>query len=174
MYAPRPLPTLAILDQSHRAFLLAPARRSHWCAAVKQQKRRAVPDKSPVRKLVVLVGEAPDWQPELGMLLNREGYATDRVAQLEAVPAMLDGGAVQALFLAAGPLAASDLLLLRRIREVSPRTAVVVVTRTPTDPDLKRAFESGATAFLSWPISTDAVRHAIHRGTLLASAASGP
>ena len=122
----------------------------------------------------MLVGEAPDWQAELGILLNREGYATDRVAQLESVPAMLDGGAVQALFLAAGPLGASDLLLLRRIREVSPRTAVVVVTRTPTDPDLKRAFESGATAFLSWPISTDAVRHAIDRGTVLASAASRP
>ena len=63
------------------------------------------------------------------------------------------------------PLAASDLLLLRRIRELSPRTAVVVVTKTPTDPDLKRAFESGATAFLSWPASNDAVRHAIDRGT---------
>jgi len=121
-----------------------------------------------------LVGEAPEWQPELGILLSSEGYATDRVARLDAVLPMLDSGAVQALFLAAGPLAASDLLLLRRIREVSPRTAVVVVTKTPSDPDLKRAFESGATAFLSWPASNDAVRHAIDRGTLLASAASRP
>jgi len=120
------------------------------------------------------VGEAPDWQPELGTLLSSEGYAADRVAQLDAVLPMLASGAVQALFLAAGPLAASDLLVLQRIRELSPRTAVVVVTKTPTDPDLKRAFESGATAFLSWPASNDAVRHAIDRGTLLASPASRP
>ncbi len=62
------------------------------------------------------------------------------------------------------PLAASDILLLRRVREASPRTAIVVVTRTPTHPDLKRAFESGATAFLSWPASTDALRQAIESG----------
>ncbi len=122
----------------------------------------------------MFVGEAPDWQPELGTLLGSEGYATDRVARLDGVLATLASGAVQAVFLAAGPLGASDLLLLRHIREVSPRTAVVVVTKTPTDPDLKRAFESGATAFLSWPASNDTVRHAIDRGTLLASAASRP
>jgi DNA-binding response OmpR family regulator len=122
----------------------------------------------------VLVGQAPEWQPELGILLRSEGYAIDRVAQLDAVVRSLAGGAVQALFLAAGPLAATDLLLLRRIRELSPRTAVVVVTKAPTDPDLKRAFESGATAFLSWPASNDALRHAIDRGTLLAAAASRP
>lgn len=71
-----------------------------------------------------------------------------------------------AALLAAGPI---EPLLLRRIREVSPCTAIVVVTKTPTDPDLKRAFESGATAYLLWPASTDGVRHAIERGTLLAS-----
>jgi len=139
---------------------------------VRAQRRAA--DNSQAPRLVVLVGEAPDWQPELGTLLSSEGYAADRVAQLDAVLPMLASGAVQALFLAAGPLAASDLLVLQRIRELSPRTAVVVVTKTPTDPDLKRAFESGATAFLSWPASNDAVRHAIDRGTLLASPASRP
>jgi DNA-binding response OmpR family regulator len=120
---------------------------------------------------VVLVGEAPGWQPELGALLSRQGYSTDRVPRLEAALPLLAEGAAAALFLAAGPLAASDLLLLRRIREASPGTAVVVVTKAPTDPDLKRAFESGATSFLSWPASADAVRQAIH-GSARASAGS--
>jgi DNA-binding NtrC family response regulator len=144
---------------------------------VKGQKRQhgaSAADATAAPKLVVLVGEAPDWEAELGILLSREGYATNRVAQLDAVLPLLGSGAVQALFVAARPLAASDLLLVRWIRDVSPRTAIVVVTKTPTDPDLKRAFESGATAFLSWPASTDAVRHAIERGALLASAASRP
>jgi DNA-binding response OmpR family regulator len=129
---------------------------------------------APAPKLVVLVGESPEWQGELGLLLTHEGYATDRVARLEAVVPLLAGGSVQALFVAASPLAASDLLLLRRIREGSPRTAVVAVSRTPTDPDLKRAFESGATAFLSWPASTEALRHAIDRGGVPSSVASRP
>jgi DNA-binding NtrC family response regulator len=144
---------------------------------VKGQKRPrevGAPGATSAPKLVLLVGEAPGWQPEIGALLGREGYATDRVAQLDAVLPLVATGAVQALFVAAGPLAASDLLLVRRIREVSPRTAIVVVTKSYTDPDLKRAFESGATAFLSWPASTDAVRHAIERGALLALAASRP
>ena len=141
---------------------------------MKTRKPPAGAGDSRVPGLVVLVGEERDWQPELGILLGSEGYAIDRVALLEAVLPVLAGRAVRALFLAADPLGASDLLLLRRIREVSPDTAVVTVTRTPTDPDLKRAFESGATAFLSWPASTDAVRHAIDRGALPVSAGARP
>jgi DNA-binding NtrC family response regulator len=141
---------------------------------VKLQKRRAGGGKSRRPKLVALVGEAPAWQPELETLLNDEGYATGRVPQLDAVLPLLAGGSVRALFLAAGPLAARDLLLLRRIREVSPLAAVVVVTKTATDPDIKRALESGATAFLSWPASNDAVRRAIDPRRLLASGAHRP
>lgn len=139
---------------------------------MKGKRRRSVSGDSTVPKLVALVGEAPDWQPELEELLATEGFATDRVGQLETVLSLLARGAVSALFLAAGPLAASDLLLLQRIREVSPRTAIVVVTKTPTDPDLKRAFESGATAFLSWPASNDAVRRAMDRGAPRSSSSS--
>jgi len=139
---------------------------------VKSTKRRVAPDKGQGPGLIVLVGEAPDWQSELRVLLGSEGYVSDRVARLDAVPPILANRVLQALFLASGPLAASDQLLLRRIRELSPRTAVVVVTKRPTDPDLKRAFESGATAFLSWPASPAAVRHAIDRDA--AAAASRP
>jgi DNA-binding NtrC family response regulator len=123
---------------------------------------------------IVLVGDARDWQPELQALLGSEGYALERVAQLAGVLPMLSGRDVRALFLGADPLAASDLLLLRRIRELSPRTAIVAVSRTPTDPDLKRAFESGATAFLSWPASNDAVRRALGRGAPPGSERSRP
>jgi DNA-binding NarL/FixJ family response regulator len=99
----------------------------------------------------------------MGALLAREGYTADRVARLDAALPLLESGGVRALFLAAGPLAASDVLLLRRIREAAPATALVVVTMAPTDPDIKRAFESGATAFLSWPASKAALQQAMDR-----------
>jgi DNA-binding NarL/FixJ family response regulator len=76
-----------------------------------------------------------------------------------------DGAAaVRALFVVATPLGASDLLILRRIRQTSPQTGIVVFARSPTNPDLKLAFESGATAFLSWPASKEAVRQAVESG----------
>ncbi len=112
----------------------------------------------------VLVGDDRDWPPGLEDSLGRDGYTVDHVTELSRVPSFLAEGRMRALFVVARPLAASDLLLLRRVRETSPRTAIVVVTRTPTHPDLKRAFEDGATAFLSWPASTDALRRAIESG----------
>lgn len=113
---------------------------------------------------MLLVGNDRDWPPELKAVLGCDGYIADLVAELSLVPSLLADGKVRAVFVSAGPLGASDVLVLRRVREASPRTAIVVVTKTPTDPDLKRAFESGATAFLSWPASADALRHAIESG----------
>jgi CheY-like chemotaxis protein len=123
---------------------------------------------------VLLVGNEADWPKELKAMLEGDGYATHVVADLSLVPSLLAGGKVRAVFVLARPLGAGDLLVLRRVREASPRTAIVVVTRTPTDPDLKRAFESGATAFLSWPALPAALRHALDSGDLPASPRAGP
>jgi DNA-binding NtrC family response regulator len=113
---------------------------------------------------VLLVGDGAGWQSEAGKLLVREGYRTERVAELDATLPLLDAGGVRAILVAAGPRAASDVLLLRRVRETAPRVSILVVSDAPTDPDLKRAFEHGATAFLSWPASREALRQAIERG----------
>jgi DNA-binding NarL/FixJ family response regulator len=110
---------------------------------------------------VVLVGSEPEWPAEIGSSLARAGYTAERVSELALVPPLLADGGVCAVFVSTRPLGASDLLVFRRLRDFAPRTAIVVVTRTPTDPDLKRAFENGATAFLSWPASSDALQHAI-------------
>jgi DNA-binding NtrC family response regulator len=120
-------------------------------------------------KVVLLVGDGREWPQELESFLTREGYTTDRLAELDTVVPLLENAAVRALLVVARPLGASDLLILRRIREISPQTGIVVVTKTPTSPDLKRAFESGATAFLSWPASTEALRQAVESGGVSAS-----
>lgn len=107
------------------------------------------------------MNEGADWLADMGILLADEGYGVIAVAGLDAVRPHLQAAAVKAVLVAARPLGASDLLLLRGFRQASPATSIVVVARTATQPDLKRAFESGATAFLSWPAATEAVRHAI-------------
>jgi DNA-binding NarL/FixJ family response regulator len=117
----------------------------------------------------LLVGQG--WPQELNALLGQTGYSADEVGELSLVPSRVAAGrGVRAIFVSAVPFGASDLLMLRRLREAAPRTAIVVVAKTPSDPDLKRAFENGATAFLTWPASSDAVRHAIDSGDPSASA----
>jgi DNA-binding NarL/FixJ family response regulator len=116
----------------------------------------------------LLVGDGREWPPELEACLAREGYATDRRSELEATFPLLESGSVRALLVLARPLGASDLLTLGRVRQTSPGTAIVVITTTPTHPDLKRAFESGATAFLSWPASKEALRQAVDSGGMSA------
>ena len=132
--------------------------------APKHSSASAEPRVRPSSKLVLLVGDGPEWPPELESFLAREGYATDRCTELEATRSVLESASVQALLVLPRPLGASDLLFLRHVRQASPGTAIVVVTTTPTHPDLKRAFESGATAFLSWPASKQAVRQAVDSG----------
>lgn len=120
-------------------------------------------------RAVVLIGDKRDWPPEFESLLTAEGYAAGHLPELEAVIPIVEVAAVRALFVVARPLGASDLLILRRIRQTSPQTGIVVVAKAPTNPDLKRAFESGATAFLSWPASKEAVRQAVDSGTVPAA-----
>lgn len=134
-----------------------------------RNRRILAPPRDPqvtVAQKAVLVGDDRDWPPDLKDSLGRDGYIVQRVTELSLVPSLLADGRMRAIFVVARPLAASDLLLLRRVRETSAHTAIVVVTQTPTQPDLKRAFESGATAFLSWPASTDALRQAIESGDM--------
>jgi DNA-binding NtrC family response regulator len=121
---------------------------------------------------VLLVGSDQDWPPELKDGLSSAGYQAGSVASLGQVPALLSER-VGALFVPARPLGAREVLALRRVRETSPRTAIVVVGTTATDPDLKRALESGATAFLSWPASPGALRHAVESGDAAPSPARG-
>ena len=120
-------------------------------------------------RAVVLIGDPRDWPPDFASFLTAEGYAAGLLPELEAVVPIVEAAAVRALFVVARPLGASDLLTLRRIRRTSPQTGIVVVAESPTNPDLKLAFESGATAFLSWPASKEAVRQAVDSGSVPAA-----
>lgn len=107
-----------------------------------------------------------EWPPEFISSVSREGYTVFRIEDLSLAPSLLREGDVGALVVGAAPLGAKDLLVLRECREVSPSTAILVMTTAPTQPDLKRAFESGATAFLSWPAPPEVLRQALASGTV--------
>lgn len=119
---------------------------------------------SPAEASVLLVDEAFEWPQDLLGCIRGEGYVALHIDDLALAPSLLRNGEVKALLVGTRVLGAKGILILRECRQVSPRTAVVVMTTTPTQPDLKRAFESGATAFLSWPASPREVRQALGSG----------
>lgn len=129
----------------------------------------------PVADTVALVGDDADWAHDLLVALEREGLQTCRLHDLADAAALVgDGPRVRALLVPARPMSGHELVNLRRCRTRAPATAVVVVAAAPTQPDLKRAFESGATAFLAWPASPEALRQALASGSSPAAPAAGP
>jgi DNA-binding NtrC family response regulator len=113
---------------------------------------------------VILVGADAVWPSELLKLLNPEEWKFILVGDLEDLPPRLAQGNVQAVILTPCAWSGRELLLLSECRRRSPETALVIMGEDPVAPRLKRAFEQGATAFLRWPASPEAVLHAIRSG----------
>jgi DNA-binding NtrC family response regulator len=123
---------------------------------------------SPVRELggtVLIVGRSASWPRDLVRTIADEGYTIRPVDDVAEVPILVRAGGVSAVFLHARGLGTRDLLALRAAREDSPRTAVVVMSPTSTPPELKRAIDSGATSFLSWPASIEVLRQVLRSGS---------
>jgi DNA-binding NarL/FixJ family response regulator len=118
----------------------------------------------PLRNVVVLLGAPEVWPQELQRLLDPDEWEFVLVADLEDLPTRLRDGAVQAVLMMPRSWSGRELLTLRECRALSPRTALVVMAENPVEPALKRAFEHGATSFLRWPASPEAVLQAISSG----------
>jgi DNA-binding NtrC family response regulator len=113
---------------------------------------------------VLFVSDGTDWPAALIAAVARDGYVVLRIDDLTTARSFLGNRGIKALFMRARPLGANDVLVLRECRRLSPATAIIAMTMASNQPDIKRAFESGATAFLSWPAAPDAVRQALESG----------
>jgi DNA-binding NtrC family response regulator len=113
---------------------------------------------------VLLLEDRRPWPRALLEMLAREGYSTVCVGQIERVPSMLVTGAFIALLIGARPRGMRDRLILKRCRETSPEVAVVVSSTECVKPDFKQALETGATAFLPWPLTSHLLKRALMSG----------
>lgn len=128
--------------------------------------RRPGPRSQPQR--LVIGGYEHEWPPAFESFVARELVGRDavdlvRLGDLADAPLVLAAGFVSALVVQAERLGLKELLLLQECRRVSPRTALVAVATTGRF-GMKSALEGGATAFLSWPASAEAVRQALRSG----------
>jgi len=110
---------------------------------------------------VVLAAARREWPPELVDTISREGYTLVRIDDLRLVLFLVLAGGVASVLVDVRGLETLGALALRKCREYSPSTAVVVVAYDATPATMKRALDSGATAFLSWPASPRAVARAL-------------
>ncbi len=120
--------------------------------------------------MVLLIGAAAGWPEELLRLLPAGEWDVERLADLEELPDRLVRGPVSAILTTPRQWSGRELSILRECRVRSPKTAYLVMAEDPAAPDLKRAFEHGATAFVRWPSSPEVVLRAI----LGAPAPAGP
>ncbi len=125
------------------------------------------------RRVVVLIGASAVWSQELLRLLPAEEWAVERLADLEEVPGRLARGPVCAILTTPRQWSGRELALLRECRARAPETAYRVMAEDPAAPDLKRAFEHGATAFVRWPSSPEVVLRAILGTPEVAAAGRG-
>jgi DNA-binding NarL/FixJ family response regulator len=113
------------------------------------------------RRVVLLIGAGASWPDELMKLLPDGEWAIERLSDLEEVPGRLARGQVCAILTTPRQWSGRELALLRECRARAPETAYLVMAEDPAAPDLKRAFEHGATAFVRWPSSPEVVLRAI-------------
>jgi DNA-binding NtrC family response regulator len=115
-------------------------------------------------KGVILVEDGEgDWWEQLYEMLVANGCQVARLRDLGMTPYLLLSGGAKALFLGGRRLSARDLAILAKVRRLVPTISVVVVANGATLADLKRAMENGATTYLSWPVSEQALLAAVER-----------
>jgi len=119
------------------------------------------PASSRDRRVVLLIGAGAAWPDELLKLLPADEWVIERLADLEDVPDRLARGPVRAILATPRQWSGRELAVLRECRARAPETAYLVMAEDPAAPDLKRAFEHGATAFVRWPSSPEVVLRAI-------------
>lgn len=127
-------------------------------------ERSRVPDRSAPLGAVVIAPTRSEWPRDLLETISREGYTLVRIDDLRLVLFLVLAGGVSAVIVDGRAMETLGAMALRKCRECSPSTAVVVLALDATPATMKRALESGATAFLSWPASPQVVARALRGG----------
>ena len=109
----------------------------------------------------MLVRGRSAWPGDLVTTIARTGSAAVWIDDVRLVPFFVLAGGVAAVVAELPDLEVLGALALRRCREVSPSTAVVVLALGAATPTLGRALDSGATAFLPWPSPPEIVAAAL-------------
>jgi DNA-binding NtrC family response regulator len=110
---------------------------------------------------IVMVGSARERLPMLEGVARELGYTIIQIASVTYAPSFVLAGGVRAVLVGAARFGYRDLAALQACRKGAPKTRIIIVSDRPSKSDLMLALESGATTFLSAPVSEERLREVL-------------
>jgi len=114
-----------------------------------------------MKKKVLIVDDEENIGLSLSLILEGEGYATERYVSASAFRESADGQRAAAILLDVRLPDASGLDLLKEIRQSAPLTEVIMISGHATIADAVQATRDGAFDFLEKPLARDRVLLAV-------------
>jgi len=116
---------------------------------------------APATGLALLVGDEPEVKSALSKVLGTEGWALDEVTSLEDAMAAARTRKVNLIVTNPQSSGTEDVEFLRKIRRVSPRTRVIILTDESTPEDVIASMRAHAFGYLSKGYTLEALANTV-------------
>lgn len=107
---------------------------------------------------ILIVDDELSMRDFLAILLEREGYQTDRAASAESALHMLDSAGYDLIISDVSMPGLDGLALLQKVKEISPETAVLLVTAFSTSEQAVEAMKLGAYDYIAKPFKVEEIK----------------
>jgi DNA-binding response OmpR family regulator len=116
---------------------------------------------APSTGLALLVGSEPDVKSALAQVLGKEGWELDEVQSLDEAMAVARARKVHLIVTNPQSTGKEDVEFLRKIRRVSPRTRVIILTDESTPEDVIASMREHAFGYLSKGFTPEAFANTV-------------
>jgi two-component system response regulator PilR (NtrC family) len=107
---------------------------------------------------ILIVDDELSMREFLGILLDREGYRTDLADSAEAAIKLMESGSYDLILSDVNMPGLDGLALLKRVKEVSPDTAVLMITAFSTAEQAVEAMKFGAYDYIPKPFKVEEIK----------------
>src|SRR6266581_2053573 len=107
---------------------------------------------------ILIVDDEPSMRDFLSILLEREGYATDRAENAESAVNMLDSAGYDLIISDVQMPGLNGLDLLKMVKRSAPETAVLLITAFSTSEQAVEAMKFGAYDYIAKPFKVEEIK----------------
>jgi two-component system response regulator PilR (NtrC family) len=107
---------------------------------------------------ILIVDDELSMREFLGILLDREGYQTDLAESAEMAIKLMESGSYDLILSDVNMPGLDGLALLKRVKEDSPDTAVLVITAFSTAEQAVEAMKCGAYDYIAKPFKVEEIK----------------
>ncbi len=107
---------------------------------------------------ILIVDDELSMREFLGILLNREGYQTDLAESAEAAIRLMESSSYDLILSDVNMPGLDGLALLKKVKDLSPDTAVLVITAFSTAEQAVEAMRCGAYDYIAKPFKVEEIK----------------